>query len=76
MTPSEPAAFERRRIRVIVLVDLLALGELFLAMYVAHANAEHFTPVFLAVFFGLLLPTLAVARRLGRPGSPELSGGG
>lgn len=64
MTPPRPVPDQRWRIKLVVLFDLVVLAELFFAMYVAHGRADQFTPVFLAVFFGLLLPTLALARRL------------
>lgn len=70
MTPPQPAADPRRRFKLVLLFDLVVLAELFFAMYVAHGRAEQFTPVFLAVFFGLLLPTLALARRLLNKSTP------
>lgn len=57
----QPVPESRRRIKLVVLFDLVVLAELFFAMYMAHIRAEQFTPIFLAVFFGLLLPTLALA---------------
>ena len=45
---------------VVIIVDVLVLVELALAMYVANANPDNFTPVFIKTFFGMLIPTLIV----------------
>lgn len=62
------------RIWIVVLTDLAVIGELFLAMYLAHAHREQFTAVFAGVFFGLLIPTVAFSklllRRLAPPEAP------
>ena len=51
----------------IVTVNILVLAELCIAMYMANQNPEEFQPVFLKVFFSLLVPTLilaSIAKRL------------
>ena len=51
----------------IVIVNVLVLAELCIAMYMAGQNPEEFQPVFLKVFFSLLVPTLilaSIAKRL------------
>ena len=51
----------------IVIVNVLVLVELCIAMYIASQNPEEFQPVFLKVFFSLLVPTLilaSIAKRL------------
>ena len=51
----------------IVTVNVLVLAELGIAMYLASQNPEEFQPVFLKVFFSLLVPTLilaSIAKRL------------
>ena len=45
----------------IVTVNVLVLAELGIAMYIAAQNPEEFQPVFLKVFFSLLVPTLILA---------------
>jgi hypothetical protein len=75
MRAPPPVLRQRRRIQLVVLADLLVLAELCVAMYVAHHHPQRFTPVFLTVFFGLLLPTVIVARRLlNRLAAPEAEG--
>ena len=49
----------RWRIILLIVTDLLIIAELFVAMYFAHVYRERFSFVFMAVFFGLLIPTLA-----------------
>ena len=75
MEPRQPDPNHRRRVIAVIAVDLAVIGELFVAMYFAHAHREQFTVVFLAVFFGLLLPTLVLSRlllrRLAPPGGAE-----
>jgi len=52
----------------IVTVNVLVLAEVCIAMYIASGQSpEEFQPVFLKVFFGLLVPTLilaSIAKRL------------
>jgi hypothetical protein len=51
----------------IVTVNVLMLAELCIAMYIANQNPDEFQPVFLKVFFSLLVPTLilaSIAKRL------------
>lgn len=63
------------RIWIVVLTDLAVIGELFVAMYLAHARREQFTAVFAGVFFGLLIPTVALSKLLlRRLAPPEASG--
>jgi hypothetical protein len=69
--PGDPAAGELpRRVQVVrvVVLDAAVLAELAAAVYFANAWRERwdFTAVFCAVFFGLLIPTIAVSRWLGR----------
>lgn len=56
----------RYRIMHLVVVDVLVLAELATAMYFASQNQEKFTLVFLAVFVGLLIPTLYASRLMTR----------
>jgi hypothetical protein len=59
--------FSPRNIVRIVTVNVLVLAELVLALYMAAQNPEEFQPVFLKVFFSLLVPTLilaSIAKRL------------
>lgn len=50
----------RSRVILLVVTDLLIIGELFIAMYAAHVHRERFNFVFLTVFFGSLIPTLVI----------------
>jgi hypothetical protein len=43
---------------VVIVIDVLVLAELAVAMYMAAAHPDNFTPVFMKTFFGMLLPTL------------------
>ena len=55
---------------LIIVMDVLVLGELCVAMYLAVASAEDFTATFIKAFFGMLIPTLvigALAKRRLRP---------
>ena len=56
----------RRRMIRLVIVDILVLAELAAAMFVANKYQEQFTLVFVAVFFGLLIPTLSMSRFVSR----------
>jgi hypothetical protein len=47
----------RQKVAVIV-VDVLLIVELCVAMYLASAAPEAFTPVFMKSFFSMLAPTL------------------
>jgi membrane protein CcdC involved in cytochrome C biogenesis len=47
----------RQKIAVVVL-DILVIAELCLAMYMASANPDQLTPVFMKRFFAMLVPTL------------------
>jgi hypothetical protein len=63
----------RQKIAVVV-VDILVLVELCISIYFANLNADNFTPVFLKVFMGMLIPTLIAAKlviRRVRSGEPE-----
>jgi hypothetical protein len=51
---------------VIAFVDILVLAELFVSIYVANRHPEEFTLVFFKYFFGMLIPTLLLARFLVR----------
>lgn len=42
-------------------INVLVIGELFVAMYFANQTPERLTPVFFKIFFSLLLPTLVLA---------------
>ena len=42
-------------------INLLVIGELFIAMYFAAQDQDRLTPIFFKVFFSLLVPTLIVA---------------
>ena len=60
----------------IVTVNVLVLAELCIAMYIANGQGpEEFQPVFLKVFFSLLVPTLILAsiakRLMNRHRSPK-----
>ena len=48
----------RWRVILLIVTDVLIIGELFIAMYFAHIHRERFNFVFLTVFFGSLIPTL------------------
>jgi hypothetical protein len=55
---------------LVIVMDVLVLGELCVAMYLAVASAEDFTATFIKAFFGMLIPTLvigALAKRRLRP---------
>ena len=41
-----------------VFINILVVGELFVAMYFAAQNPDRLTPIFFKIFFSLLLPTL------------------
>jgi len=47
----------RQKIAVIV-VDVLMLAEVCVAMYLANANPDVFTPTFMKSFFSMLVPTM------------------
>ena len=60
---------------VVIVVDVLVLGELAFAMYRAAANPDHFTPTFIKTFFGMLIPTLIMGyftKRMLRPASERI----
>jgi len=44
-----------------MIINVLVVGELFVAMYFAARTPDSLTPVFFKVFFSLLVPTLIVA---------------
>lgn len=54
---------------LVVVLNLLVLAELCIAMYLAAADPENLTAVFMKSFFAMLVPTLVIAvivrRRLG-----------
>lgn len=55
---------------LVIVMDVLVLGELCVAMYLAVASAEDFTATFIKAFFGMLIPTLVIgvlAKRRLRP---------
>jgi hypothetical protein len=55
---------------LVIVMDVLVLGELCVAMYLAVASGEDFTATFIKAFFGMLIPTLvigALAKRRLRP---------
>jgi hypothetical protein len=56
----------RHRIIHLVVVDVLVLAELAAAMFFANRYEEQFTLVFVAVFVGLLIPTLSASRLVTR----------
>jgi hypothetical protein len=62
----------RRRLLAVAAIDCAMLAELAAAVYFANRHAAEFTPVFLKVFFGMLIPTLAAGgmalRRMNAPG--------
>ncbi|NDY58583.1 hypothetical protein G3N56_17755 [Desulfovibrio sulfodismutans] len=43
---------------VVIAVDVLMLAELCVAMYLAKANPDVFTPTFMKSFFSMLVPTM------------------
>lgn len=43
---------------VVIAVDVLMLAELCVAMYLANANPDVFTPTFMKSFFSMLVPTM------------------
>jgi len=47
----------RQRLAVILL-DVAMLAEVTLSVYMASRNPDEFTPVFMKVFFSMLIPTL------------------
>lgn len=73
---AQPAMGEAERVEVAkgparriltIAVNLLVIGELFVAMYFAAKDPDTLTPVFYKVFFSLLVPTLVgawAARRI------------
>ncbi len=52
------AKLNARHWLLVIILDVLILVELTVAMYVAAASPDDFTPVFMKTFFGMLLPTL------------------
>ena len=44
-----------------MIINVLVVGELFVAMFFAARTPDSLTPVFFKVFFSLLVPTLIVA---------------
>lgn len=46
----------------IAVIDMMVLGELAFSLYLANLNPENFTVVFFKYFFGMLIPTLILAR--------------
>lgn len=66
---------QAHRVWIVVLTDLAVIGELFLAMYLAHARREQFTAVFAGVFFSFLIPTLALSKFLLRRLAPAEASG-
>ncbi|MEF3697197.1 hypothetical protein [Desulfolutivibrio sp.] len=64
----------RQKIAVIT-VDVLILAELCVAMYLANANPDVFTPTFMKSFFSMLVPTMIagyVSMRLLREKQPQV----
>jgi len=64
----------RQKITVIA-VDVLVLAELCVAMYLANANPDVFTPTFMKCFFSMLVPTMIagyVSVRLLREKQPQV----
>lgn len=51
----------RQKIAIAV-IDTVVLGELALSIYMANQDPENFTLIFFKCFFGLLVPTLVMAR--------------
>ncbi len=43
---------------LVIVLNLLVLAEVCIAMYMAAADPDNFTPVFMKAFFGMLIPTL------------------
>lgn len=57
----DPApAFNGRQRLAVIFLDVALLAEVTVSVYRASLHPEAFTPVFLKVFFSMLLPTLAV----------------
>jgi len=52
------AKLNARHWLLVIILDVLVLAELAVAMYMAAASPDEFTPVFMKTFFGMLLPTL------------------
>ncbi len=52
----------RLHILAVVVFDVVMIAEVAAAVYFANRDRTNFTPVFLRVFFGLLIPTLVVWR--------------
>jgi hypothetical protein len=59
----------------VIAVDVLVLAELCVAMYLANANPDVFTPTFMKCFFSMLVPTMIagyVSVRLLREKQPQV----
>jgi len=56
---------------LVIVMDVLVLGELCVAMYLAVASAEDFTATFIKAFFGMLIPTLVIGALAKRRLPPE-----
>lgn len=66
MTRNEAAQMNIGHLMLVIFLNLLVLAELCIAMYMASADPENLTPVFMKVFFGLLIPTLTAGFYLKR----------
>jgi hypothetical protein len=66
MTRNEAAQMNIGHLMLVIFLNVLVLAELCIAMYMASADPENFTPVFMKVFFGLLIPTLTAGFYLKR----------
>lgn len=63
-----------RQKMVVILVNVLLLGELTLSIYLGHQDPENITIIFLRTFIPLVLCTLVLARILIRKLGYSLAG--
>lgn len=55
-----PPEMNGRQWLVVIVMDVLVISELFIGMYMASAQPDDFTVIFLKAFFGMLIPTLVI----------------
>jgi len=57
--PTAPSPeLNRRQRRSVILMDIALLAEVTLSIYTASKYPDDFTPVFMKVFFSMLIPTV------------------
>ena len=66
LTQDEAPQMNIMHLMLVICLNVLVLAELCMAMYMASADPENFTLVFVKVFFGMLIPTLVAGFYLKR----------